>query len=104
MKRIDEIKDRWKKVTPGPWWSTRDLQPAGIYSGEGSGSDVCVADVFSAKDAHAIANAPADIAALTSALDAVWAVVGYPGAHGDVVVMAQAVEQAIITALDPHRE
>ena len=78
MKRLDEIRERWDKATPGPWkahdtWNSPGGYCATVLSGEGNSTDLRAwLPTFSSEpqhprprnvteDADAIAHAPADV-------------------------------------------
>ncbi|KRE79963.1 hypothetical protein [Arthrobacter sp. Soil763] len=68
---LDTIQARLDAATPGPWWTPSMVTPAEVYSGTGSGDDLCVAEEMKKPDADLIANAPTDLAKLLNAVKAV---------------------------------
>lgn len=66
MTRLEEIRGRWTAATPGPWFAVRYYVGAGEDQGD---PDAEIATAGSKTDAAAIAHAPADIAALTAAVE-----------------------------------
>ena len=83
MTDIDEIRERWESTTPGPWEDyavyalgqneARDAQYGVQVAGENGRYIATVGELgdrdHAPNDAHAIANAPTDVAVLLSALD-----------------------------------
>lgn len=55
----------------GPWWSTRDLQPATVFAGDGSADDLAVLTTFEHSDATAIVDAHDTLPSLLAAVEKV---------------------------------
>lgn len=54
-----------------PWWTTRDLQPATVFAGDGSAEDIAVLTTFEHIDAAAIVDAHNTFPRALDALSAV---------------------------------
>ena len=67
--RLAEIRARAEAATEGPWWTTRNLRPATIFSGEGSDYNDAVADDAEPADATFIAHARTDVPELVAEIE-----------------------------------
>lgn len=70
---IEERRVIHESAAEAPWWTTRDLQPATVFSGDGSADDIAVLTTFEHSDATAVVDAHNN---LPRALDALNAVLG----------------------------
>ena len=74
--RLAEIRARAEAATVGPWWTTRNLRPATIFSGEGSDDNNVVAGDAEPADATFIAAARTDVPELVAEVERLQARVG----------------------------
>jgi hypothetical protein len=70
---LDGIKANHADITPGEWWTPSHITPSEVFSGTGSGDDVCIAEELTYPDAVFIASAPSTVARLTAAVESVLA-------------------------------
>ena len=100
--RIDAIRDRLAKATPGPWETVPTTGNA-VASPDGDGYWTDVADrIESEPDADLIANAPADLAYLLAELDKAWAASVVHVSHYDMEARAAHFNEGYEAAMSQH--